>query len=150
MPSLLPPREHRVSRSIDVPADVDDVWRRISSFGEQPSWRKGLTEVERLPDRDGLACWAEDGDAFLTVESSAPSRLVRRIADPGAWGGQWEIDLAAAEDACRVTITEGGWVANPVLRLISKYLIGHTRTIDIYLSDLARSYSVQEPRPRDA
>ena len=77
-------------------------------------------------------------------------RLVRRIADPGAWGGQWEIDLAAAGDVCRVTISEDGWVANPVLRLISKYLIGHTRTIDIYLADLARSFGVQEPRPRDA
>ena len=48
-----------------------------------------------------------------------------------------------------MTISERGEVYNPLYRFVSRFFIGHTRTIDAYLAELARSFG-EEPTPRDA
>ena len=40
-----------------------------------------------------------------------------------------------------VTITEHGQVFNPVFRVMSRFVFGHTATIEAYLTNLARRKS---------
>ena len=45
-------------------------------------------------------------------------------------------ELAAAGTGTRLTITERGEVYNPLFRVMSRFILGHTATIDRYLADL--------------
>jgi hypothetical protein len=47
-----------------------------------------------------------------------------------------------------VRITENGEVYNPLFRFVSRYVIGHNRTIDAYLRALGQATG-QEVRIRD-
>ena len=50
---------------------------------------------------------------------------------------------------CVAVVTERGEVKHPLFRVISRFVIGHTRTIDGYLRDLAASFGEDaEPEPR--
>jgi len=52
----------------------------------------------------------------------------------------WDLTLEpTAGGATRVRITEQGEVANPLFRFVSRFLIGQTRTMDVYLRDLGRA-----------
>ena len=44
-----------------------------------------------------------------------------------------------------VTIVERGEVSNPVFRFVSRFVMGHARTIEDYLNDLARKFAVSPP-----
>ena len=47
-------------------------------------------------------------------------------------------------------MTERGEVKHPLFRVISRFVIGHTRTIDGYLRDLAASFGEDaEPEPAE-
>src|SRR3990167_7949135 len=80
------PREHRVSRVLHLKAGPDRVWALITDPAKDPTWRAGLAETVRLPDRDGRPVWEDRGSrgqrmAYMTLESTVPTRLVRRIVD---------------------------------------------------------------------
>ena len=51
-----------------------------------------------------------------------------------------------APDASRVTITERGWVSNPIFRFVSRFVMGHTSTLDAYLRALGKHFG-SEPTP---
>lgn len=60
-----------------------------------------------------------------------------RIADPNLpFGGTWTYDLVPGDQACSLTVTEDGEVYNPLFRFVSRFIIGHTATIDSYLKAL--------------
>jgi hypothetical protein len=68
---------------------------------------------------------------------------VTRIADPDLpFGGSWTYEIRAAEDGGSVVvITEDGEVRNPIFRFVSRFLFGHTATLDGYLRALGRKFS---------
>jgi hypothetical protein len=77
------------------------------------------------------------GDVKLeTVESDRPRRLVRRIVGETAFGGTWTCELAPSPGGTTVRITENGEVYNAFFRFVSRYILGHHRTIDGYLKAL--------------
>ena len=85
--------------------------------------------------------WREHGDngtiTFEIVEARPPARLVRRIADPSLpFGGTWTYELTPHASGTRLTITEAGEVYNPVFRFMSRFVFGHTATMDRFLTDL--------------
>ena len=50
-------------------------------------------------------------------------------------------------DGLRERITENGEVYNPLFRFVSRFVMGHTRTIDTYLGDVARHFdSAKDPK----
>jgi hypothetical protein len=76
------------------------------------------------------------------VASVEPNkRLVTRIADPSLpFGGQWTYEILPAGDSTTLRITEDGEVYNPVFRFASRFIFGHSATIEDYLRDVARRF----------
>jgi hypothetical protein len=74
-----------------------------------------------------------------TVESVPPRRLVRRIVGETSFGGTWTSELDGSPGGgTRLVITENGEVYNSFFRFVSRYIVGHYRTIDSFLAALRR------------
>jgi hypothetical protein len=74
-----------------------------------------------------------------TVESVPRRRLVRRIVGETSFGGTWTSELDSAPGGgTRLVITENGEIYNAFFRFVSRYILGHHRTIDSYLASLRR------------
>lgn len=134
------PVTHTASRARTISAAPDSVFALITGYAGYPAWRSGVTQVEVLPG-DPLRFREHGSDGailFEVLESRAPERLVTRIADRSLpFGGRWTFELQPATAGTELRITEDGEVYNPVFRFVSRYVMGHTRTIDGYLGDVA-------------
>lgn len=128
------PRDHSATRSAEVGGPPEAVFAKIADFKNRPSWRKGLQQVTIEP---GGRFVVEDSLRYEILENAAPRRLVTRIADDTLeFGGTWTIDVQAAPGGSRVTVREDGFVKSPVFRFFSRFVFGHTKTIDDFLRDL--------------
>lgn len=129
------PKDHVASRKIVVKAPPDAVYALIAG----PSDWRGL-KYERLSESP--LKWREtdaSGDAitYERVEAVAPTRIVNRIADPKLpFGGSWIYEVAPDGSGSSLTITENGEVYNPIFRFVSRFIMGHTATIEKYQRDL--------------
>jgi hypothetical protein len=135
------PKAYSVSRRAQFNRSRWDVWRTITDYRQQVTWRDDVRHVERLSNRGGMEVWRETGRrqplVFETVESSPPRRLVRRIANEGlAFGGSWAFDIEEVGEVTVVTVTEEGEVYNPFLRFVSRVIVGQAAAIDGYLRAL--------------
>jgi uncharacterized protein YndB with AHSA1/START domain len=138
------PRAHVASRAARLPAPPERVWALLTDVAAYPRWRGDVTAVELLPPRDGRAAWRETSRhgkiTFETTEADPPRRLVSRIADAGLpFGGAWEYQLTPDGVGTRIVVTERGEVYNPVFRFVSRFVMGHTATIDAFLRALGRA-----------
>lgn len=139
---VLLPVKHVASRTQTFHAPPDHVWKTITSLSELTQWRKDLKRVEVLPDRNGLPSWKETDShgniiPFEVLESVPSQRLVAKIVDPALpFGGTWTYELRPTPDGSALTITENGEVYNPIFRFVSRFVMGHTRTMDDYLAAL--------------
>lgn len=137
------PVEHSVTREAVVQGSSVDVWQVVTDVERFPEWRPGVDRVVALDERNGLPVWREEGSAgrltLGVVWFEPPDRLVVRVSDDdSAFGGTWTWDLSPAEDGgTRVTVTEDGEVYSPLFRFVSRYVIGHDRTLRTYLEALA-------------
>jgi uncharacterized protein YndB with AHSA1/START domain len=146
------PRDHVATLSARIAATPDVVWNTITDPATHASWRHDVSRVEMLPSVATGPSWREhskNGDITMVVDVAEPPRhLVTRIADKGLpFGGAWDYRIEAdGPAASRVTITENGSVYNPVFRFVSRFIMGHTATIDAYLRALGRKFG-DEPTP---
>jgi hypothetical protein len=141
------PRKHVASVMARISQPQQVVWLAVHNHGEDPRWRPELKTIEQLPDRNGHPVWLEtykDGMKLELedVEVNGPKRLVREVRDTGnMFSGRWEIDIAPPGDAaCTVTITERGEVPNPFFRFMSRFVFGHTKSMEQYLSALTSKF----------
>lgn len=139
------PRDHVASVSARILGTPDAVWQAITDVADHARWRDGVKRVELLPPRDGKLLWREhssNGPILMVADrSEPPHRFVTRIADETLpFGGTWEFVVEPVADASMVTITERGAVYNPVFRFMSRFVFGHTATMDAYLRSLARKF----------
>lgn len=149
------PRAHVASSAITLKQPPDSVWTVIRDLGSVPSWWRDVKQSVRLPDEGGKERWEQQtgmGPMRLEiVESQPPARLVTRIVtEPGAadYGGTWTYDIAAADGGSTVTITEDGWVANPIFRFLSYKVFGVHGTMDGCLKALGTRFGeTVEPEP---
>jgi hypothetical protein len=137
------PQGHLASRETILPAPRSRVFDTIVDVGRYPEWRAELGKVE-IVSQTPLK-WRElaggDRVTFEVVESRPPERLQVRIADPDLpFGGTWTYELTPEGSGTGLRITERGEVYNPVFRFMSRFVFGHTATIDAYLADLARRF----------
>jgi uncharacterized protein YndB with AHSA1/START domain len=139
------PREHTVTRSMFLKQTPETVWAVITDHANEPKWRADVVSVTRLADRNGHELIEEKdkhGNSMKleTVESQPPTRLVRDVVDNPIFSGRWTYELRAQNGGTMVSITEHGSVPNPVFRLISRFVIGHTTSLDKFLTALAGKF----------
>jgi hypothetical protein len=120
------PRQHLASRTLRVQRTPQDIWPVVTR----------LSDASTVP--------------VEVVESAPPHRLVTRVtAAEKNFGGTWTITIAPAPEGpgraeSTVTITEDGWVANPIFRFMSRLVIGHHATMDALLTQVAQAFN-EEP-----
>jgi len=133
------PTKHVAVRTVTLRAAPDNVFRLIS--GPQ-DWRTDLKECKFF-DQDGHHMIRETDKpgqtiTYEVVQSQAPTLWKRTIADKSLpFGGSWTWNIHPASEGSSVTIIEDGEVYNPIFRFVSRFVIGHTQTIDNYLATLA-------------
>lgn len=134
-------RDHVASRSqrFAVPREV--VWNAIRDVARFPEWRGDVKTVDVLSPAGGLARFREHGRhgaiLYEITEDHAPARLVTRIADDSLpYGGTWTLEIASVDGGSELTITERGFVKNPIFRFLSKTVFSPTATIEKYLAAL--------------
>ena len=135
------PQNHVASRSAQLSAAPEKVWSIVTDVSDYPAWRSDVDSVERLatPNLQWREVSGSDRITFEATTMEAPSHFVTHIADKGLpFGGAWDYRIERSGTGSRITITENGEVYNPIFRLVSKYFMGHTATIDKYLAALAR------------
>jgi uncharacterized protein YndB with AHSA1/START domain len=139
------PKGHSVSRSTTVAMPPDAVFALLADVERYPSWRPGVKSLQRHPDRDGRPSWTEEVSGMkiplFFERMERPSLLVARIADPRLpFGGTWTYRIQPAAGGSAVTITEDGEVYNPLFRFMSRFVFGHTATLEEFINNLeARS-----------
>jgi len=139
------PKEHVATREGRYRQPPEAIWRAITDIDAMPSWRAGLRNVKRLPDRSGLQSWLETTDSgiipFETTVSEPPGKLAVRIADAKLpFGGTWTYEIRTTAEGSALRITENGEVYNPIFRFVSRFILGYTGTIDAYLKSLAKKF----------
>lgn len=135
------PVSHVASGEAELAAPPERVFAALLDVEAFPKWRSDVKEVAVLA-RAPLQ-WREKGGndtiAFEAAEIDQPRRLVTRITDKSLpFGGSWTLALQPAGTGTRLTITENGEVYNPLFRVMSRYVFGHTATIERYLTDLQK------------
>jgi hypothetical protein len=140
------PRSHRAFREQPLRASPEAIWAAITGVEAFPSWRKDVSNVQRLPDRDGRPVWIEEGSSgkiTFAVERWEPPRiLVVRIADPDLpFGGTWTYEITPAAEGTRLSITEDGDIYNPLFRFMARFIFGYEATIESYMSALEKRFS---------
>jgi hypothetical protein len=135
------PVAHVASSLASVPQAPDEVFATLSDVAHFADWRGDVTRVDVLSV--GPLRWREHGSngdiTFVVVESVRPFHLVTRIDDKSLpFGGSWSYDLAPNGAGTNVTITERGEVYNPVFRFMSRFVFGHTATMEAFLAALGK------------
>ncbi|HYL92648.1 MAG TPA: SRPBCC family protein [Alphaproteobacteria bacterium] len=136
---ILLPQKHRVSRTILLRQAPDKVWSLITG---PPNWRPDIQKSEELPPRNGHRVWRETDQSGQTItyeatESVPLRRWMTRIADDKLpFGGTWTFEIAPVEQGSSLTITEDGEVYNPIFRFVSRFMTGHTASMDRYMQAL--------------
>ena len=143
---LLLPQSHVATRRASIPSTCETVFAAITDVEQFSTWRRDVTKVERLPDRDGRPVWVEDGSSgrmTLAVEhEDRPTLLVIRIADPDLpFGGTWTYNLQPGPESCEVTITEKGEIYNPIFRFMARFVFGYEATMASYLEALGSKFN---------
>jgi hypothetical protein len=114
------PRNHVASRSLALRRPAEEVWPAI------------------------MQATAASGVPVDVVESDPPRRQVTRVKDTEKmFGGTWTITITPSPTGSTLTITEDGWVGNPIFRFVSRFVIGHHATMDGMLKQVAKRFGEQ-------
>ncbi len=139
---LATPRKHVAGRTIVLRAAPERVWALIRTVKAYPNWREEIMNVEEMAGNDPRPAWTEIGRqkslSYMAVIDDPPYRFTARILDDDlGYSGEWQYVIAPTAEGTRLTITEHGEVGNLVFRFIRTHLMGHTRSIDAFLRDVA-------------
>lgn len=141
------PRDHRATSTITLRQPADSVWKVVRDLGAIPAWWQEMTQSERLPDRDGHEVWQQKAGGFdmplIIVESDPPRRLVTKIGagEGAAFGGTWTYEITPVSgEGTRISVTEAGWISNPIFRFLSRFVFGYYGSLDGYLKALGKRF----------
>jgi hypothetical protein len=146
------PRAHVASREMFLHCSPPDVYGVVRDFASAPTWRTDVKAVELLEPVDGHVRFREDSSngriTYELVEDAANEKLVTRIVDRDlGYFGSWTYEFVPADGGTRVRITESGEVPNVLFRFMSRFVFGHTATMDAYLRALGRKFG-EEVAPK--
>ena len=138
------PRAHTASRSIVLRQPRANVYTVIRDFKSAPAWRSEVKSIDIIDTPGQKLRFLEHGSDDVTYEvtEDVPNqRMVTRILNTDlGYSGQWTYELTDENGGTRVKITEDGDVSNVLFRFMSRYVFGHTSTMDTYLNALAKKF----------
>jgi uncharacterized protein YndB with AHSA1/START domain len=139
------PKAHVASRSIVLHRSPPEVYAVARNFEAAPKWRADVKQVEVDVRAGGPVHFREDGANgvvnYELVKDVPGELMITRIRDTDlGYSGQWTYTFAAENSGTRVTIRENGEVSNVIFRFLSRYVFGHTATMDSYLTSLAKHF----------
>jgi uncharacterized protein YndB with AHSA1/START domain len=139
------PKTHVAERSIVLRRSPQEVYNLVRDFENAPKWRADVKKVEVEVRAGGPVHFREDGANgvvnYELVRDVPGEVMVTRILDTDlGYSGQWTYTFASESDGTRVTIREDGEVSNVLFRFMSRYVFGHTATMDSYLKSLAAHF----------
>ena len=139
---LLLPKDHVATRSASFHATPDHLFSLIA--GPQ-NWRPDVLRYETVSnsgDRELVRETTRNGETitYELLDRVPPTFIKRRIATQNLpYSGSWTFSLLPDGEVTVVRITENGEVSNPVFRFMSRFVFGHTRTMDNYLQALGKA-----------
>src|SRR5262249_51324787 len=140
---LVLPRDHIAARRAMLARPPEEVWRALTDLDAHPRWRRGVTAIERLSPTAFRERSSHGVIAFEIVEDRPAELRITRIADPGLpFGGRWIFELAAEGGGTRLTITEDGFITNPIFRFLSRTVFSTASSIEKFLADLGAHLGV--------
>lgn len=136
---MMLPVNHTASVERTLAVNPDRVWSLLTDIEGQPKWRTDLKSI-KVVSNDPVT-WVETsgfGEIPMKIEQSEQNHLlVTRINSTELpFGGTWTFKLEPQGTSTKLTITEDGEVRSPIFRFLSKYMFGHTKTLDSYISHL--------------
>ena len=136
------PEKHVASQSILLHGSPQDIYAVVRDFGSAPTWRSDVERIE-VTSAGGPVRFREVGKNgtvnYELVEDIPAQKLVTRILDTDlGYSGQWTYTFTEENGGTKLTIREDGEVSNVLFRFMSRYVFGHTATIDSYLTSLAK------------
>ena len=141
------PREHRATSTIELHQPADSVWKVVRDLGGVTAWWPEIKESVRQPDKDGREVWRQKMSGWdvplIVIESTAPRRLVTQIdtSAGGSFGGTWTYELTPdSGGGTKISVTEAGWIGNPIFRTLSRFVFGYYGTLDGYLKALGKKF----------
>ena len=142
----LMPRDHVAARRAVLGRAPDDVWRALVDLDTHPRWRKGVKRIEKLSATSFREHGGNGAILYEIDEDRAPARRVTRIADDKLpFGGRWIFELAADGTGSRLTITEDGFIKNPIFRFLARIVFSTAGTIERFLADLGKHLGAPAP-----
>jgi hypothetical protein len=120
-----------VAAAVGAAQPVAHVASRSETFAVSPEqlWDLAMAAFRRTND-----------GSYAIVQQEHPRRFVTAIVDKKLpYGGTWTYELVPGTGGTTLTVVERGEVYNPVFRFVSRYVIGHTRTLDAYFADLRKA-----------
>ena len=98
-------------------------------------------EVKTQPGKTTFREVGSDTVDYEVAEDVPGQKLVTRILNTDlGYSGKWTYEFLPEGDGTRVKITEDGEVSNVLFRFMSRYVLGHTSTMDSYLNSLAKRF----------
>ena len=140
------PREHRATSTVTLHQPPDSVWRVVRDLGGVPAWWPEIKESVRRPDQNGREAWRQKMSGWdvplIVIDATPGRRLVTQIdtSAGGAFGGTWTYELAPDSAGTRISVTEAGWIGNPIFRFLSRFIFGYYGSLDGYLTALGKRF----------
>ena len=147
------PKNHVASRQIILQRSPDEVYQTVRDFGAAPTWRTDLERIEMIATTDNQVRFREHGEqgaiTYDLIEDRPGEKVVTRIADLDlGYSGTWTYSFTKEAAGARVQITEAGEVSNILFRFLSRFVFGHTSTIEKYLAALGKKFGEEvSPQP---
>jgi hypothetical protein len=147
------PAQHVAAREIVLRRSPGEVYAVVRDFASAPTWRPELKRIAILEPAEGKPRYREEFKTgainYEIAEEREPQRLVTRIVDRDlGYFGTWTYEFTGSENGTtRVRITEEGEVPNVLFRFMSRFIFGHTGTMETYLRALGRKFG-EEVTPK--
>jgi len=147
------PRNHVARTATTLRATPEQIWDAITNVAAAPTWRD-VQKVEMLSNGSGPLRWREHSKfgpiTYEQADAARPVRFVSRIADTDqGFGGTWTYTITPDGAGSRVSITEDGFVSNPLFRFMSRFIFGYYGAQEDYLRALGKKFGETVPVTRE-
>ncbi|EQA63539.1 LIC10604 family protein [Leptospira alexanderi] len=154
------PIEHSASLEKVFSTSPQTIYSAIRDFKQYPSWRPNLKNIEEISSTS----WKETDSyneilTYSFVQDQKNEKIESKIMDEDKpFSGSWTFEIIPFYSGTKLKITENGKVYSPIFRFFSKFVFGHTTSIQEYLDfmdkklkedHLSRFKKLEEDRPHN-